>query len=198
MKTQEILHGGGSEATEMQGRGTECCYRKWERSSSPAGLGQSTAILTRQDNKVLSSPSWDKGMRFWRWFFLSVLAPSASLGKAKNRNLWELTWCWFSGAESLTSSRSSKLAVSKGSPRIRGRADKLLPGEEQLLWTSPTTARKSGFLALDRYSLILYCFKSFIYLFLMLKNMHVFRNSNPFSIFRHIWKSVLVKAYLLF
>lgn len=45
--------------------------------------------------------------------------------------------------------------------------------------------------------LSLYCLKSFICLFLMLKNTYVFRDSNPFSIFRHIWKSVLVKAYLL-
>lgn len=145
----------------MQGRGTECWLRKLGRRSSSTGLGQCISILTHQDNEVLSSLSWDKGMRFWRWFF-SILASWASLGKVKNRSPWEPTW-WFSGAEARNSSRSAKLAVSEGSLCIHCYADELLPGEEQLLWTSPTTARKSGFLALDGYSSILYCFKSFIF-----------------------------------
>lgn len=49
-----------------------------------------------------------------------------------------------------------------------------LSREEQLLWTSPTTTKKSGILALDRYSSILYCFKTYS-LNVKKKIIHVFR-----------------------
>lgn len=115
----------------------------------------------------------------------------------ESKRPWQLTWCCLSGA-ALTSTRSAKLPGSEGSLCIEHHAQDFLSREEQLLWTSPTTTSKSGILALDNFSSILYCSKAHSSnvkkkLFMSLGNQTL-----SVSIFRPIWMSILKKAYLLF
>lgn len=117
-KSRKILGDGVSYATEMQGRGTQNWFRQLERGLQFAALGQGTSILTHQDNRISRNLSWDKGMKILEMASLSHLASLASIGKVRNKSPWQLTWCWLSGAEALTSTRSAKWPESEESLSI--------------------------------------------------------------------------------